>query len=205
MNRVSRTNPEELIALARQGDTTALGRLLEMFRNYVTLMVRLQIDSHLQGKVAPSDLVQETFLETHRDFVAFRGTTEREFVAWLRQILVRNLADRVRRHYGTKSRNARLERSLDAELDRSSQMLGQALIHRGSSPSETVQRREASVLLADALQQLPEHYREVLVLRHLRHLSFAEIASQMNRSLDSVDKIWVRALADLRSRLGEEP
>jgi RNA polymerase sigma-70 factor (ECF subfamily) len=194
-----------LIALARQGNTSALGQLLELYRNYVRLMARLQIDRRLQGKVDPSDLVQETFAESHRDFAAFRGASESEFVAWLRTILVRNLADQVRRYFGARQRDVRLEKSLQDELDCSSQMLDREFVDKGNSPSERAQQREISVILADALEQLPEHYREVLVLRHLQQLSFAEVATRMNRSPDSVDKIWVRALTALRSAIGDKP
>src|SRR5438128_208138 len=96
----SRVLPDcnRLLHAARAGDGPALGRLLELYRNYLTLLARLQIDQRLQGKFDPSDLVQETFLEAHRDFVQFKGGSEPELVAWLRQILVTNLAN-LMRHY----------------------------------------------------------------------------------------------------------
>jgi RNA polymerase sigma-70 factor (ECF subfamily) len=59
------------------------------------------------------------------------------------------------------------------------------------------------VLLANALAQLPEHYREVIVLRHLQEQTFPEIAAQLDRTVDSVEKLWARALIRLR-RLMEE-
>jgi RNA polymerase sigma-70 factor (ECF subfamily) len=60
-------------------------------------------------------------------------------------------------------------------------------------------RREQGVLLAEALARLPEDYREIVMLRHLEDLPFAEVAVRMNRSVDSVQKLWVRALARLRA------
>jgi RNA polymerase sigma-70 factor (ECF subfamily) len=59
------------------------------------------------------------------------------------------------------------------------------------------------VRLANALMQLPEHYQEVIVLRHLEELSFPAVARQMERSLDSVKKLWIRALVQLRQVLGD--
>ena len=59
------------------------------------------------------------------------------------------------------------------------------------------------MLLANALETLPEHYRRVIILRHLDGLPFSEVASQMGRSVDSVEKLWVRALSRLRQSLGE--
>jgi RNA polymerase sigma-70 factor (ECF subfamily) len=197
----ARTDTVELIKLARQGDAPALGQLLELYRNYLKLMARLQIDHRLQGKVDPSDLVQETCLQSHRSIDEFRGETESEFLAWLKRILASRLSDRIQRYYGAKARDVGLEKPLFDELDRSSQMLCRPLIQSGPTPSQVAQQREWSVILADALEQLPEHYREVLVLRHLEQLTFAEVAGRMNRTVDSVDKIWLRALAALRSAL----
>ena len=74
-----------------------------------------------------------------------------------------------------------------------------------SSPSQQASRREQVVLLADALALLPEDYREVIVLRHLEGLSFAEVGQRMGRSLDSVEKLWVRGLARLRQMMGGTP
>src|SRR5438874_12025956 len=116
-------SPEQLLQEIRQGDPTALGRLLELYRHYLALLARLQIGQRLQGKVDASDLVQETFLEAHRNFAHFRGTSEGELVRWLRQILATNLADLLRRYLGTQGRDVRLEREIEAAFDRSSVLL----------------------------------------------------------------------------------
>jgi RNA polymerase sigma-70 factor, ECF subfamily len=197
--------PELLLEQARAGDEAALGRLLELYRNYLTLFARLQIGRRLQGKVDASDLVQETFLDAHRDFARFRGTTEQELASWLRQILAANLAMLVRRYCGTQCRDLRLERELAAELDASSRVLDQGLMAASGSPSQHAASREQAVLLADALGQLPEDYREVIILRHMEGRSFPEVAQQMGRTVDSVKKLWTRALVRLRRRVGDAP
>src|SRR5437660_3236965 len=112
--------PEHLLGLARTGDVEALGQLLRLYDNYLALLARLQIGRRLQGKVDPADLVQETFLNAHRNFPRFEGTTEGEFAGWLRQILAHNLSHLVRRYCGTQRRDVRLERQLADELDQSS-------------------------------------------------------------------------------------
>jgi RNA polymerase sigma-70 factor (ECF subfamily) len=193
--------PERLMGLARAGDGQALGGLLELYANYLGLMARLQVGRRLQGKVDPSDLVQETFLEAHRDFPRFRGRSELELLGWLRQILTRNLANAIRRYYGTQARDLNLERELTREFDESWRMLDGGLVAKQSSPSQQASRREQSVLLADALQRLPVDYREAIVLRHLESLSFPDVARRMGRSEDSVKKLWARALARLRVAL----
>jgi RNA polymerase sigma-70 factor (ECF subfamily) len=196
-------NPELSILDAKTRGDAAVGSLLEGYRNYLRLLARLEIGRRLQGKVDASDLVQETFLEAHRNFHRFQGTSEPQFACWLRQILAANVANLVRRYFGTQGRDARLEEELRAELDNSSRMLGGELAASLTSPSQQAVHREEAVLLADALDALPTAYREVIILRHLEGLTFPEVARRMERTEDSVEKLWVRALARLRGALGE--
>lgn len=195
-------NPEQLLRLAKT-DRGALGQLLERYRSYLALLARLQINRRLQGKLDEEDLVQQTFLLAHQHFVQFRGTTEPELVTWLRPILAHSVANAVRHYLGTKRRDLRLERQLAAELDRSSRILDQGLLAGQSSPSHQAARREQAVLLADCLARLAPDYREAVILRHLEGLSFVQVAERMGRTVDSVKKLWARALAELRNSLGE--
>jgi RNA polymerase sigma-70 factor (ECF subfamily) len=195
---------EELLRRARAGDEDACGRLLEAYRGYLTFLARVQLGRRLQGKVDPSDLVQEAFLEAHRDFGQFQGQTEAELLAWLRRVLATSLADQVRRYRGTKRRDPRLERRLADELDQSSRGLQRGLVAPASSPSERAARREEAVRLAEALEHLPADHRDVLLLRHFQGLTFPAIAHRLNKSLDSVKNIWLRGLARLRRSLEDE-
>jgi RNA polymerase sigma-70 factor (ECF subfamily) len=196
------TDPGHLLRQAQGGDSATLGQLLELYRRYLALLARVQIGQRLQGKVDASDLVQETFLEAHRNFGRFRGTSEGQLVSWLRQILAAKLADLVRRYLGTQGRDVRLEQEIEDGFGHSSVLLDRGLAAAQPSPSEQVARREQAVLLADALAELPADYREVIVLRHLEGLTFPEVARRMERSLDSVEKLWMRGLARLRQVLG---
>ncbi|HWG43679.1 MAG TPA: sigma-70 family RNA polymerase sigma factor [Gemmataceae bacterium] len=196
-------NPEQLIAEARTGTDAGLGPLLDLYRNYLRLLARLEIGRRLQGKLDASDLVQETYLEAHRNFARFQGSNEAQFVSWLRQILAAKVANLLRHYLGTQGRDIRLEQQLALDLDNSSRGLGEKLVASLSSPSQQAVRREQAVLLADALERLPEDYREVIVLRHLEGQSFPEVAQRMGRSVDSVQKLWLRALARLRRSFGE--
>src|SRR5262245_17814694 len=87
-----------LLREARAGSPRALGQLLEAFRPYLLTIAREEMDSVLLPKAGASDLVQETFLEAQRDLGVFRGQSEPELLAWLRQILLHNLAN-FGRHY----------------------------------------------------------------------------------------------------------
>jgi len=196
-------DPEQMIQDVRAGADAYLGPLLDLYRNYLRLLARIEIGRRLQGKLDASDLVQETFLEAHRHFARFQGSSEPQLVSWLRQILAAKVANLLRHYLGTQGRDVRLECELAAELDNSSRILGAELIAPLSSPSQRAVRREQAVLLANALERLPADYREVIVLRHLEGRSFPEIAQRMRRSVDSVQKLWLRGLSRLRRAFGE--
>jgi RNA polymerase sigma-70 factor (ECF subfamily) len=191
-------NPGHLLREAREGAGEARGALLESYRVYLDLLARVEIGRRLRKKVDASDVVQETFLEAHRNFGTFRGSSEAEFVAWLRSILAARVANLVRHFVGTRARDVRREEGLEIDLDQSSRALDRGLLSLQSTPSQQVVRREQGVLLAAALARLPDEYREVVVLRHLEELPFPEVAARMGRTVDSVQKLWVRALARLR-------
>src|SRR5262245_9395472 len=91
-------DPEFLLVLAKAGDGPALGRLLERYRNYVGLLIRLQVSRRLRRKVDIDDLIQEIWLEIHRKIALFRGGSEREFLTWARRLIGSILANQVR-HY----------------------------------------------------------------------------------------------------------
>jgi RNA polymerase sigma-70 factor (ECF subfamily) len=199
------SDPEELLARARAGEDGALGRLLEGYQRYLALLARVQIGRRLQGKADSDDLVQETFLEAARHFPGFRGESEPELTAWLRRILAGRVCLLIRRYLGTQARDLRLEQIVEDELGASSRACNLDFAAQQSTPSQRVSRREQAVLLADALDSLPADYREVLILRYFEGLTFPEVGVRMGRSLDSVEKLWVRALAKLRRAFGEEP
>ena len=196
---------ESLLNHARRGESPAQGDLLRRFEPWLRLLARVQLESRFAAKFDASDVVQQTLLEAVKAFPQFRGLTEAELTAWLRQILAHALAHEIRRYHGVQKRDVSLEVSLDAELAQSSQRLGAMLAESGPSPSQQAAQRELDVLLADVLARLPNDYREVLILRHLEGLSHDDIAVRMNRSAGAIRMLWVRALASLRSELPSCP
>ena len=189
-----------LLERAREGDSEALGRLLDSNRAYLTLIARLELDGRLRGKVAESDVVQDTFRLARRGFGQFRGQSEAEIMAWLRKILVREMISQVR-HFTAQQRDVRLERQLVDAVNQSSVALEQVLVDPGTSPSGQASRRDAAVLVANALSNLPADQREVLVLRHLQHCTFPEISQQMGRPLENVKSLWRRGTKALHDAM----
>jgi len=200
-------DPQRLLAAARESKHEHLGNLLELYRNYLNLIARTQIDLNLQAQVNPSDLVQETFFEAYRDFGQFRGETEREFIAWLRRILVHNLGNLIEKQVRAKKRDVRRQVRIDdrvAAIEHSAAKIEATLISPWSSPSAQAERRERAALLADQLARLPVNYREAIVLRNLEGLSFEEVAQRMQRTSAATRVLWLRAIEKLRRLLKEE-
>jgi RNA polymerase sigma-70 factor (ECF subfamily) len=136
-------------------------------------------------------------LAAHRDFAKFRGHSEPEFLAWLRQVLINCLHHAVEVHLRAKKRDVRREVSIEqvsAALDRSAVGLAQMLVDRGGSPSASLRQRERAVALANQLARLEPDYRDVIVLRNLQGLPFDEIAERMDRRTGAVRMLWLRAI-----------
>ena len=186
-----------LMELARHGNAEALGQLLQLYRNYLMVLAATQLDRRLRRRVSPSDLVQDAMLAAHCDFGKFQGHSERELLAWLRQILINCLHHVIETHLRAKMRDMRREVSVEhagVMLDRSAYDFTQMVADRGPSPSAPLQQRERAVALADQLARLPSQYRDVIVLRNLQGLSFDEVADRMDRKPGAVRMLWLRAI-----------
>jgi RNA polymerase sigma-70 factor (ECF subfamily) len=175
---------------------------LDRFRAYLRLLARLHLDPRLRGKLDPSDVVQQSLLQAHQALAQFRGRSDAELAAWLRQILARNLAQAVRA-FARVRRDVARERSLEAALADSSARLDAWLAAEQSSPSQQAQRNEETLRLAEALEQLPEAQREALVLQHWQGWSLAQIGTQLDRTPAAVAGLIKRGLKQLRLLLAE--
>ncbi len=193
----------ELIRRCRQGEAPAREQLFDRYRHYLQVLARAELGRHLRTKCDPSDIVQQTLLEAHRDFGEFQGSREAELLAWLRCILAHNLFNEAR-HFAAQQRDAAREVSLEqmqAGVDQSSLALGNCLAGDGPSPSHAAAERESAVRLADALSRMPSDYQTVLLLRVFEELPAEEVARRMERTAGAVRMLQMRALAALREEL----
>jgi RNA polymerase sigma-70 factor, ECF subfamily len=190
-----------LLERARRGDQDARNELFEKCRAYVSLVARAQVGSWLQAKVDHSDLVQQTLLDAHRGLDQFRGTTDGEWLAWLKKIVHHNAADYVRRYGMAERRRAGREVSLNAPQMNDSNAPTRDPSDPGQSPSQIVLRSEEQMEISRAVAQLPPDYQEVIILRNLERLPFDEIAQRLGRSRPAVQMLWMRALRKLHESL----
>jgi RNA polymerase sigma-70 factor, ECF subfamily len=202
MESTDRSHWVQLLQEARAGRSESLGVLLENQRQSLQLLAGAGLQQRLRARVNASDLVQEAFVRATAHFRDFLGQTEEEWSAWLRTILRRCLLRAVQKQVQTRKRNIAREVPLDHSSE-TLQRLGmpEALLPSpGSSPSTPAQRRELAAALAERLARLPPPLAQVLILRHLRGLPFAEVARQMGRTPGAARLLWFRALKRLRQQ-----
>ena len=195
-----------LLDRAKGGSAADVGQLLSIYTQYLKTLANHQLDRRVRQRVSPSDLVQDTLLEAHRDFPNFRGTTTPELVAWLRRILIHNLIRASEHHLHTEKRDARREISLQrlaSNLGSVDSPVEAALKSPIGSPSADLRGQEQVSELEKALSTLPSEQRQVVVMRHLEGLAFNEISQRMGRSSGACRMLWMRAMDDLRDKLQE--
>jgi RNA polymerase sigma-70 factor, ECF subfamily len=181
-------------------DEESRGRLLQRYREYLCLLARLQLDDRLQGKLDPSDVVQQTLIKAHRNLEQFRGQTDAEMAAWLRRILANTMTDAIRKY----QKEIHRERSLLETLNESSAKLEAWLQAEDDSPSDHAVRNEQLLHLASALARLPEDQRRAVELRYLKDVAVPEIAAQMEKTEPAVAGLLRRGLQRLREMLEEK-
>ena len=197
-------NPQQALLLkAKRGGDQPLGTLLESYRNYLNVLADSRLDRKLRGRLGSGDIVQDTMLQAHRDFSQFRGHTEREFLGWLRQILANTLSRAIETHVLAKKRDVRRDVSMAqmrTGVERSTMQLNVAFAASCRTPSSHARERERAVILADVMNELSADQREVLILRNMQGLKFAEVAEVMGRSQAAAKMLWMRAIKRLRQK-----
>src|SRR6516164_7928521 len=105
-------DPSELLRRAGAGDSQALSELFTRYRDRLRWMVRLRLNRRLQGRVDPSDVIQEAYLEISKNLPEYLRDPKMPFFLWLRYITGQKLLALRRRHLGTQARDATRELSI---------------------------------------------------------------------------------------------
>lgn len=198
MQNISRFSDQ--LNTAREGSGEALGRLFNGCREYLLLVANCELERDVQPKVAPSDLVQETFLEAQHCFDRFTGSSEQELLRWLRRMLLNNLRDAARRYRRTQKAAVHREVPLDVArwgVD------GNGLSSPDQTPQTLSVQNEELARVESALARLPDDQRQAVILRNFLLLPFAEIGSRLDRSGEAARKLWGRAMRTLQRQLRE--
>jgi RNA polymerase sigma-70 factor (ECF subfamily) len=194
-----------LLARFRGSDSEALGELFELHRERLWRMLFVRLDSRLRSRVAPDDVLQETFLDVARRIGEYLDRPSVPFYVWLRFLTIQRMQMMQRAYLGAQARDVSRELSRDgADLSfaSSDSMAGQLVSHM-TSPSQAAIRRELQDRLRAALDEMDPLDREVLALRHFEELGNNEVAEVLGIGKDAASKRHVRALKRLRDILGD--
>jgi RNA polymerase sigma-70 factor (ECF subfamily) len=198
---------DDLLTRARAGDTAALAALFIGYRERLERMVALRLDRRLTGRVDPSDVIQEAYLEVHKRFAEYARDASVPFFLWLRLVTGQKLTDFHRHHLGARMRDAGQEVSLyrGAMPQASSVSLAAHLLGKLTSASRAAMRAEHKLHVQEALNSMEPLDREVLVLRHFEHLSNDETALALGLRKSAASQRYVRALKRLKEILSAIP
>src|SRR5207253_3398536 len=189
-----------MLRRAQSGDARALDRILTRYRGRLKRMVKLRLDPRVQGRVDPSDVVQEAYLEVSQKLGDYLRDPRLPFFLWLRLVTGQKLALAHRQHLGVQARDAGREVSLyrGALPEASSAALAAQLLGKLTSPSQAALKAELKLRVQEALNSMDAIDREVLTLRHFEHLSNSESALVLGISEPAACNRYVRALERLR-------
>jgi RNA polymerase sigma-70 factor (ECF subfamily) len=170
-------------------------------------MVALRLDQRLRGRIDPSDVLQEAFLQAAQDGPRYLDHSEQPVFLWLRWLTGMTLQALHRRHLGVQARNAGREvQFLNRPLpEATSAALAAQLLGRDTRPSVAAVRAERERRLQEALNAMDPLDREVLVLRHFEELSNAEVARELKLQESAASKRYMRALHRLKQALAALP
>ena len=187
-----------LLERIEQGDMTALDHLFARHRRSIRKLADWRIDPRIRARVDPSDIVQETELEALKTLDNFLARRPMPFRLWLLKTAYQRLAKAQRRHMGTANRSVRREIQMP---DRSSLLLAQRIMGKGTSPSEATNRQERAQQVGRAISLLNEHEREVVLLRIFEGLTSREVGCLLDMTAEAAQKRFARGVLKLRTLL----
>lgn len=198
---------DNLLHAAAQGDNERWGALLARHQERLRRMVALRLDHRLQGRIDPSDVIQEAYLEASRRLADYLKKPTMAFFLWLRFLTGQKLLELHRHHLGAQARDAGREVSLyrGSLPETTSAALAAQLLGHLTRPSEAAIRAETKIRLQEALNRMEPLEREVLALRHFEHLSNAEAAQVLRIRESAASKRYIRALKRLKDILTSNP
>jgi RNA polymerase sigma-70 factor (ECF subfamily) len=201
----SSSETETLLRVERatQGDQQAWAELLDAYRARLRRMVMLRLDPRLQGRIDPSDVIQEAWIDASRRLPEYRDDPSVSFYLWLRFLVGQRVVDQHRRHLGAAARDAGREVSLyrGRMPEVSTSALAGQLLGKLTSPSEAAQRAERKARLLDALNAMDPLDREIVILRNYEQLTNGEAAQMLGLDKSATSKRYIRALIRLKEIL----
>ena len=190
---------QNLLAEVRDGDAEAVNSLIDRHRDAVHRLVRMRIDQAIAARVDASDVVQDVMLEASQRLGDYLQDPVMPFHLWLRQLAKDRLIDMHRRHRAAKKRSVDREQAVTslAHDDQSAADLAKLLQDAELTPAAATVRREMEQRFLEAVNQLSDSDREIIMMRHFEHLSSAEVAQALKMTTAAAGMRYLRALRKL--------
>jgi RNA polymerase sigma-70 factor (ECF subfamily) len=197
---------QELLDRAKQGEAGAVERLLETHRDPLRRMVGLRLDPALAGRVDASDIVQDVMLEVSQRLADYLRDPVMPFHLWVRHIAKDHMIDAHRRHRQAQRRSLDREQPIvpAALADKSSLELAGQFLDRELTPATAAVRHELQRRMQQAVAELEEDDREIILMRHYEQLSNQEVAAALGLSEAAASMRHLRAVRRLREALLRE-
>lgn len=173
----------DLARRAQGGDELALNQLFARYQEPLRRIVRIRMGSHLrcQGGLESMDMVQRTFAKAHAKLNDIEIRDPRSILNWLARIAERQIHD-ANDYISAEKRDWRRTSSLEGNGS-----VGQAIAGsyqpeaKDTLPDDRALRNELQATIDEAVQELKEEHREVILLRDYSGLDWVEVAEQLGR------------------------
>jgi RNA polymerase sigma-70 factor (ECF subfamily) len=186
-----------LIALAQDGDESALNQLCKVYGSRILWIIRLRMGAELRTKLESMDLVQDVLMSAFEDLGNFTYKTEGDFLRWLSKIAENRLRGHLQRFHALK-RDIRKEVRLNSYRPTAEDSVVAALdAVVTTTPSVIMSKREDLDKLAKAIDALKPEYRQVIELTKIEGLSYKEVGEKLGKSADAARMLFSRAMAEL--------
>ena len=160
----------------------ALNTLLDIARPRLTRIILARMPRQLSQRLDPEDIVQETLVTASRRFHEYHLNPTVPVFVWLRGMSLERLIEANRKHVFAEKRALNREVEQQRWLNQSSFDLLEHWAVDSQSPSRIFDREQREQDVRSILSELPEHYREVIVLRFFESLTVAETAAALGCS-----------------------
>ena len=201
---VGNEKTQHLVALAKEGDQTALNQLCCVYGERVRRIIRFRLDRKLRSKLDSVDVVQDVLLLAMEGLNNFTYRSEGDFLRWLSRIAENKIRD-IFDEFHTEKRDIRKEIPFKEQRRSTGGTMGAALgPMRVPTPSVIMCKKESLDRLEKALDELKPEYREVIVLKRIEGLSYDEIGERLGKSAKAVSMLMYRAMTALTIAYGKD-
>ncbi|MEC9096694.1 MAG: sigma-70 family RNA polymerase sigma factor [Planctomycetota bacterium] len=194
---------QNLLARRKDGDQTAWNVLLQRHRSAVQRLIHMRLDNRIRQRVGVSDVVQDVMIAANRRIDRYLQNPGIDFHLWLRQIAKDRIIDAHRRHRTAAKRSVDREHRLVQEggAKHSTMNLAGQIRDADLTPAARATRREMANRMEDALLELNELDRDIIIMRHYEQLSNDEVSQALNLQPAAASMRYLRALRKLKNQL----